>query len=180
VPLVVSVGRLVPVKRFDLLMRSLAEAKEARPDLRAVIIGEGFERPTLEALRAELGAEEWIDLPGRVDDEVLLEWYRRAWLVASSSQREGWGMTLTEAAACGTPAVATAIAGHTDAVLDGESGLLVEHPADLGRALVRVLTDDGLRNRLGKGALSRARSFTWDVTARRSLEVLAGEAARSR
>src|ERR1700689_4607854 len=45
VPLVVAVGRLVPVKRFDLLMRSLAEAKEARADLRAVIIGEGFERP---------------------------------------------------------------------------------------------------------------------------------------
>jgi len=74
-------------------------------------------------------------MPGRVDDEELLSWYRRAWVVASSSQREGWGMTLTEAAACGTPAVATAIAGHADAVLDGESGLLVEDPAELSVAL---------------------------------------------
>jgi glycosyltransferase involved in cell wall biosynthesis len=116
-------------------------------------------------------------MPGRVDDDELVSWYRRAWVVASSSQREGWGMTLTEAAACGTPAVATAIAGHADAVLDGESGLLVEDPAELSVALGRVLGDEVLRSRLSKGALARARWFTWDVTARRTLEALAGEAA---
>src|ERR1700733_11457038 len=120
-PLVVAVGRLVPVKRFDALLRALAKVKADQPELRAVIIGEGYERAALEALRDELGATEWISLPGRVDDAELVAWYRRAWVVASSSQREGWGMTLTEAAACGTPAVATAIAGHADAVLAGES-----------------------------------------------------------
>ncbi len=176
-PLVVAVGRLVPVKRFDALLRSLAEVKADQPELRAVLIGEGYERPALEALRDELGASEWVSMPGRVDDEELVSWYRRAWVVASSSQREGWGMTLTEAAACGTPAVATAIAGHADAVLDGESGLLVEDPARLSVALGRVLGDDVLRSRLSKGALTRARWFTWDVTARRALEALAGEAA---
>jgi glycosyltransferase involved in cell wall biosynthesis len=175
-PLVVAVGRLVPVKRFDLLVRALAEAKANRPDLRAVIIGEGYERPALESLRAELGAEEWIELPGRVSDDDLIDWYRRAWVVASSSQREGWGMTLTEASACGTPAVATAIAGHLDAVVQGQSGLLVDRPEDLGQALARVLSDDVLRNRLSKGALSRARWFTWPATARRALEALAEEA----
>ena len=129
----------------------------------------------LEALREELGATEWISLPGRVDDADLVSWYRRAWVVASSSQREGWGMTLTEAAACGTPAVATAIAGHADAVLDGESGLLVESLDDLSGALGRVLGDEVLRSRLSKGALARARWFTWDATARRALEALAEE-----
>ena len=101
-----------------------------------------------------------------MDDAELVAWYRRAWVVASSSQREGWGMTLTEAAACGTPAVATAIAGHADAVLDGESGLLVENLDDLAGALGRVLGDQVLRSRLSKGALARARWFTWDATAR--------------
>jgi glycosyltransferase involved in cell wall biosynthesis len=179
-PLVVAVGRLVPVKRFDLLIRSLVSAKVDCPDLRAVIIGEGYERSALEDLRSELGAEEWLDLPGRVEDDDLVSWYRKAWLVASSSQREGWGMTLTEAAACGTPAVATAIAGHTDAVLHGESGLLVEKVGELSGALVRVLSDDVLRGRLARGALARARWFTWAATARRSLEALADEAARGR
>jgi glycosyltransferase involved in cell wall biosynthesis len=174
-PLVVAVGRLVPVKRFDLLLRALAKVKVDHPTLEAVIVGEGYERPALEALRDELGATEWVRLPGHVSDDELLEWYRRAWLVASSSQREGWGMTLTEAAACGTPAVATNIAGHADAVVDGESGLLVDDVQQLPDALGRVLGDEVLRSRLSKGALSRSRWFTWDATARRALEALAGE-----
>lgn len=180
VPLVVAVGRLVPVKRFDVLLRALAALKADHPALRAVVIGEGYERAALEALRDELGATEWIDLPGRVSDAELVDWYRKAWVVASSSQREGWGMTLTEAAACGTPAVATAIAGHTDAVLDGQSGLLVGQDGDLTAALHRVLGDEVLRSRLSKGALARARWFTWDATARRALEALAEEATDSR
>jgi glycosyltransferase involved in cell wall biosynthesis len=175
-PLVVAVGRLVPVKRFDALLRSLVPLKADHPDLEAVIIGEGYERAALEALRAELGATDWIHLPGRVGDEELVDCYRRAWVVASSSQREGWGMTLTEAAACGTPAVATNIAGHADAVVDGDSGLLVDRVEDLSAALGRVLGDEVLRTRLSKGALERARWFTWDATARRALEALAGEA----
>jgi glycosyltransferase involved in cell wall biosynthesis len=179
-PLVVAVGRLVPVKRFDLLVRALADLRQRVPALRAVIIGEGYARPELEALRAELGAESWLELPGRVEDDDLVDWYRRAWVVASSSLREGWGMTLTEAAACGTPAVATAIAGHTDAVLHGESGLLVEDVDELAGALHRVVTDEVLRNRLSRGALDRARWFTWEATARRSLEALAEETATRR
>jgi glycosyltransferase involved in cell wall biosynthesis len=176
-PLVVSVGRLVPVKRFDVLMRSLAAVKQHHPRLEAVICGEGYERPALESLRAELGATEWLHLPGHVEDDELVDWYRRAWVVASSSQREGWGMTLTEAGACGAPAVATAIAGHSDAVVDGESGLLVDDVDDLTGALDRVLGDDVLRSRLSRGALARSRWFTWGATARRALEALAAEVA---
>jgi glycosyltransferase involved in cell wall biosynthesis len=172
-PLVVAVGRLVPVKRFDELLRALAKVKTDQPDLEAVLIGEGYERPVLEALRAELGAEDWVHLPGRVPDEELVSWYRKAWVVASTSQREGWGMTLTEAAACGTPVVATDIAGHRDAVVDGESGLLVDDLGQLPVALGRVLGDDVLRNRLTKGALAQSRWFTWDVTARLALGALA-------
>jgi glycosyltransferase involved in cell wall biosynthesis len=179
-PLVVAVGRLVPVKRFDALLRSLVPLKADHPGLEAVIIGEGNERAALEALRAELGATDWVHLPGRVGDEELVDCYRRAWVVASSSQREGWGMTLTEAAACGTPAVATNIAGHADAVVDGDSGLLVDSVGDLSAALGRVLSDEVLRSRLSKGALERARWFTWDATARRALEALAGEATHKK
>ena len=176
-PLVVAVGRLVPVKRFDVLLRTLAKVKVDHPDLEAVIIGEGYERPQLESLREELGAADWVRMPGRVSDDDLVSWYRRAWVVASSSQREGWGMTLTEAAACGTPSVATAIAGHADAIVDGESGILVDDADDLPLALSRVLGDDVLRGRLSKGALARSRWFTWEATARRAMEVLAAQAA---
>ncbi len=180
-PLVVAVGRLVPVKRFDLLVEALAQARVARPDLRAVIIGEGYERPALEALRRRLGAEEWLSLPGRLSDDEVVSWYRQAWVVASTSLREGWGMTLTEAGACGTPSVATDIAGHRDAVLDGRTGLLVgDRVSSIAGALGEVLDDETLRARLGRGALERARWFTWDAAARSTLEALATEADRRR
>ena len=182
-PLVVAVGRLVPNKRFDVLLRALAQAKASVPELQAVIIGEGYERAALEALRAQLGVADWVHLPGRVSDGELVSWYRQAWVVASASQREGWGMTLTEAAACGTPAVATTIAGHADAVLHGESGILVDCNTpvwvnDFAETLTQVLNDDVLRGRLSKGALAHASRFTWDFTARRALEALAAETTR--
>ncbi len=179
-PLVVAVGRLVPVKRFDLLIEALVRVRDRCPGLRAAVVGEGYERSALEALRARHGAEGWIDLPGRVDDDELTAWYRRAWVVAATSQREGWGMTLTEAAACGTPAVASDIAGHRDAVLDGRSGILADGVEGMAAALATVLTDAALRARLGQGALERSRWFTWQATARATLEALASECARRR
>jgi glycosyltransferase involved in cell wall biosynthesis len=177
-PLVLGVGRLVPVKRFQLLIDALAELRLRVPGLEAVIVGEGYEREALEALVRERGAEEWISLPGRVSDDELIDLYRRSWVVASTSAREGWGMTLTEAAACGTPAVATDIAGHRDAIFDGESGLLVDRITDFPNALERVLTDSALRDRLGAGAISRAAQCTWDATALGTLEALAADARR--
>ncbi len=176
VPLVVAVGRLVPVKRFHLLVEALVRLKPQHPDLRAVLAGEGYERPALEALIRSHGAEGWIELPGFVDDDALLDLYRSAWVVASSSLREGWGMTVTEAGACGTPSVATRIGGHEDAVVDGTSGLLVDTTDDMVAALDAVLRDEVLRRRLGVGALEHAGRLTWDATARGTLAALGTEA----
>jgi glycosyltransferase involved in cell wall biosynthesis len=175
VPLVVAVGRLVPVKRFDVLIEVLAQVRRSHPGLQAVIVGEGYERPALEARVRQLGAEEWLKLPGRLGDQELVDLYRRAWLLASASAREGWGMTVTEAAACGTPAVVTRIAGHLDAVEDEMSGLLCTTPRQMVSQIDAVLRDDALRARLAKGALERAQELTWEATARGTLVALARE-----
>ena len=175
-PLVVAVGRLVPVKRFHLLIEALVAMKDDHPRLEAVIAGEGYERPSLEALIRRSGAESWISLPGFVSEEELIDLYRRAWLVASTSLREGWGMTVTEAGACGTPSVASKISGHEDAVIDGRTGILVSSADDLVRGLDAVLRDEVLRKRLGLAALEHASQFTWDTTARGALAALGDEA----
>jgi glycosyltransferase involved in cell wall biosynthesis len=176
VPLVVATGRLVPVKRFELLIDALVVARRSIPQLHAVIMGEGVDRPRLEARIAEAGAEGWIELPGHVPDEVLVDTYRRAWVLASTSQREGWNMTITEAGGCGTPAVVTDIVGHRDSVANGQSGLLVEPGDAFAAALVRVLTDPGLRQNLGEGALARSQALTWEATAAGTLGALVEEA----
>lgn len=171
-PLVVAVGRLAPVKRFPMLIRAAARARERIGDLQLVIVGEGYTRPDVVATIDEVGGHDWVRLAGHVSDDELIGLYRSAWCVASASEREGWGMTLTEAAACGTPAVVTNIAGHSDATRDELSGLLCDGEKGLTDGLVRLLGDATLRARLQAGALARAAELTWEHTAIANLEVL--------
>lgn len=91
---------------------------------------------------------------------------------------EGWGMTITEAGACGTPAVARRVGGHVDAIEDGVSGLLADDPADLGNKLASVLTDPALQSRLAEGASKRAGKLTWSATATAVAQALAEDARR--
>jgi glycosyltransferase involved in cell wall biosynthesis len=179
-PFVLAVGRLVPVKRFHLLIDALTEAKERSPALEAVIVGDGYLRDELERQVREADAQDWLRLPGRVSDAELVALYRRAWALCSTSAHEGWGMTITEAAACGTPAIATRIAGHADAIVEGRSGLLVDDPREFAKALERLVADDALRAQLREGALAQAAKFTWGATAYGTLEVLADDAVRRR
>jgi glycosyltransferase involved in cell wall biosynthesis len=179
-PLLVAVGRLVPYKRFDLLIEILVRVKESHPDLQAVIAGEGSERTALEHLIATHHAQDWLRLPGRVDDEALLDLYRRAWALLSTSAYEGWGLTISEAAACGTPAVVSPIAGHIDAIQEGVSGFLAEPGPAIEDALHTILSNQIVRRRLERGALQHSRQLTWDLTALQTLQVLAGDAVRSR
>jgi glycosyltransferase involved in cell wall biosynthesis len=179
-PLVLGVGRLMAPKRFDELIRIMAEVRERVPNVQLVIVGDGYERLPLEQQISDLDAGDWIRMAGHVSDEELLALYRQAWLVSSASIAEGWGMTLTEAAACGTPSVASRINGHTDSVRDGVSGLLADSSRELAAQIAQVLTDHELRLRLSEGARKWAATLTWDATAAGVLAPLAREARRRR
>jgi glycosyltransferase involved in cell wall biosynthesis len=170
-PSIVAVARLAPVKRFGLLLDSVAAARERVPELTLTIVGDGPERDALVERAGRLGGRDWVRFAGRLDHDDLVDVYRRSWIVASASLAEGWGLSLTEAARCGTPAVATDIRGHRSSVVDGETGLLAA-PDDLADAIARVLDDHALRARLGAAAEARARAMTWDETAAGVLSVL--------
>jgi len=170
-PSIVAVARLAPVKRFGLLLDSVATARERVPTLTLTIVGDGPERDALEAQVDALGARRWVEFAGWVAHPDLVEIYRRSWIVASASLAEGWGLSLTEAAGCATPSVATDIRGHRSSVVDGETGILASE-SELGEAIVRVLTDHDLRHRLGVAAEARVRTMTWDATAAGVLGVL--------
>jgi glycosyltransferase involved in cell wall biosynthesis len=180
-PLVAAVGRLAPVKRYDALIRAADIARRVARPLRLEIVGEGFERPLIESVIDELDAGGWVTLRGSISEADKIDLYRRAWIIASASAREGWGLSLTEAAACGTPAVASRIGGHEDAVIDGVSGVLAPGDPDaLGAAMARVLGDDGLRARLSRGALARAAQLSWTAAATALMRVVADEVTTRR
>jgi len=100
------------------------------------------------------------------------------------SVKEGWGITVVEANALGTPAVVTKAPGLVDAVRDGETGLLVpdvapdEFVRGIANAVARLLEDDALADRLSQGARSWARRFTWDEAAERMAEAVDARLAR--
>lgn len=176
-PLVVAAGRLAPVKRFDALLGAIESARAVVPDLEVEIVGDGQLRDDLDAWIRGHGASHWARLTGRVSDDELVAAYRRAWIVASASLAEGWGMTITEAGACGTPAVATDVVGHRDAVIDGVTGDLVPD-AGLGTAIASLVRDSDRLTSYGRAAEARRAELTWDMTAARLAEVLLDDVRR--
>ncbi len=174
-PRVLVVGRLVPHKRLEWIIAAVAAIRPRLPEVQLIIVGEGYERSALDRLVHDQQADTFVHFEGRISPEALVDHYRSAWLVASASSHEGWGMTLTEGAACGTPAVATRIDGHVDVVQDQRTGLLVDNQHELTAAIEQVLTDGDLRTALGAAAQTRADGLTWDRTALEVLESVADQ-----
>jgi glycosyltransferase involved in cell wall biosynthesis len=164
VPTLVAAARLAPVKRFRALLDAAEVARRRVPDLQVRIVGDGPDRADLDRWVVDHDATGWVTLVGYVTREALRDEYSRAWVVASASLAEGWGLALTEAARCGAPAVATDIPGHRSSVVDGVTGVLAPLPR-LGEALADVLVDHDRREALAVAAEARARSLTWDASA---------------
>ena len=104
------------------------------------------------------------------DEKAAL--YARAWVNLTASSAEGWCLTVMEAATCGTPSAALRIGGLPESIVDGETGLLADDGPGLTDAVRRLVDDAELRERLGEAARERASRFTWERTARESLELL--------
>lgn len=179
-PHIVAVGRLMPSKKFDDIIRYAVSLKDKHPQLQVSIVGEGYEHTVLQEQIHAANAETWIHLCGRISDAELVALYQQAWVVASASIAEGWGMTLTEAAACGTPSVATNIVGHKDAVKHKVSGLLANSSEEFCMYLDQLLSDASFRHNLELSAQKFAATFQWETTAYNVFRPLAVQAMRRR
>src|SRR5262249_28984955 len=141
----VAVGRLTPSKRYDDAIRALAILRRSVPSATLTIAGEGRDRTRLEQLAAELGLEPAVAFPGRSSEVEKNALLTAADVLVGCSVREGWGLTVTEAARRGTPSVAYDIPGFRDSIADGATGLLTAaHPAALAASVARMLGDAGL------------------------------------
>lgn len=157
-PLVVCVAPLRESKRLDVLFRACALLRDSRTRFRCVIVGDGPERDALERLRRQLRLETLVELSGLADPDAVRLWWQRASIAALSSQSEDMPVSLMEAAACGVPAVAPAVGGIPELIVDGVTGF-VTPPLDsaaLADALRRLITDVPLRLRMRAAARERA------------------------
>ncbi|MCX7819164.1 MAG: glycosyltransferase family 4 protein [Kiritimatiellae bacterium] len=167
VPTLLYVGRLKRYKSIETALAALAQLRRDMPEARLEIVGAGDHEPALRRTAAELGLGDAVDFAGRVSEEEKIRRMRRACALVYPSPKEGWGLSVIEANACGTPAIASDSPGLRDAVLDGVSGMLVRHgdPRALATAARRLLTDPALAARLREGALRWAARFSWERAA---------------
>ena len=174
-PTLVFVGRLRRYKGLDWVMRALPAVLARVPDLRLEVIGDGPYAETLKALAARRGLARAVEFRGFLPASEKVKLLQSAWVLLQPSPKEGWGLTVVEAAACGTAVVASDAPGLRDSVKRDATGLLVpfDDTTALSDAILRVLTDRALRERLGAAGVHWAAQYQWDECGRRSLEALA-------
>jgi glycosyltransferase involved in cell wall biosynthesis len=174
-PHVIYFGRLKKYKRLDLLIRAMKLVIKEVPDAKLTIAGSGDAEKELMALVNELDLEDSVTFRGHVDEEEKAELLGNAWVFVSPSLKEGWGITVIEANACGTPAIAYDAPGLRDSIRNEETGLLVKENRDvraLAEAIVKVLSNNSLKNDLSEKASKWAKNFDWDRSAEEFLKVM--------
>ena len=174
---VLAVGTLEPRKNLTTLLEAFARLRrdgEVDADLRLVLAGARgwLDEPIFATVRS-LGLEDAVRFTGFVDDADLPAVYSGAALFVFPSLHEGFGLPLLEAMACGVPVVTSNISSMPEVA--GDAAVLVD-PRDadgLAAAIARLLRDEALRDRLREAGIARARQFSWETTARRTLDAYA-------
>jgi glycosyltransferase involved in cell wall biosynthesis len=181
-PTALYLGRVKKYKRVDLPLRALALLRDRGVAGRLLVAGRGDHLDALRSLARQLGlGEDRVVFLGFVDDARKLDLFRRSWVHVLTSPKEGWGIANLEAAACGTPTVASDSPGLRDSVEHDRTGYLVPHGdvAALADRLGALFGDASLRDELGRRARSFAAGFSWEASARGVLEVLRGQVVES-
>ncbi|MBI5709571.1 MAG: glycosyltransferase family 4 protein [Candidatus Eisenbacteria bacterium] len=179
-PTIVFIGRLRRYKGVDWVMRAMPRVRARVPRARLEVIGDGPFAPGLRRAARALGVEHAVTFRGFLPGAGKVRALQSAWVLVQPSPKEGWGLTVVEAGACGTAVVAADSPGLRDSVRRDETGLLVPFGDDaaLADALARVLEDGALRGRLERAGREWAARFSWPECARRSLDALLQGAGR--
>ena len=166
-PTLLYVGRLKQYKRIDLILRALAVLSHRGIKCKLVITGRGSHGLRLKKLSVSLGIGDRVEFLGYVSETDKIELLQKSWIHLLTSPKEGWGIANIEAAACGTPTIASDSPGLRDSVLDGKSGVLVPHGdvEVLAQRIEDLLADEKLRGQMALEARRFAEGFSWDASA---------------
>lgn len=171
--IVVSVGRLVPWKGFNVLIAAVAQLNRTVPDVRLVIIGDGSDQARLERLAQEHSVADRVTLTGRINRDQVFAYVAAADVFALLSRYEGLPHTVLEAMAARTPAVVSAAGGNREVVEDGVNGLVVDAtPEAAADAIQKLMADPALRERLAANAFMGLKQFSFERMVEETISVL--------
>lgn len=176
VPQIAYVGRLKEYKSVDVLIKAFSKVLSEVPTAELVIAGDGDDMERLKKVVAKLKLKERVAFLGKVSEEKKLQILRESWVCVNPSMMEGWGITVIEANACGTPVVASNVPGLRDSVRDGETGLLIPHgniTALAGRVSL-ILTDETMRRSFSQRAIIWAQNFEWEKSSEKFINIVSG------
>ncbi len=159
----VTVARLAPIKRLDLLIRAVAELRDQGDVLKAVIVGDGSDRSRLEALLEETRLADSVELAGFQSD--VEAWLKRSRLFVMTSASEGLPLAIIEAMLCGLPVVAPAVGDIPDLVVDGRNGFLFE-PGNLGSCVAALRRAQSLGDTQTMGRVAREHALAYTIEGR--------------
>jgi len=175
-PTVLYVGRVVPSKRVNEIIKAISLVRERVPEVQLQVAG-SISQSYLSKLEREVknyNLEKNVTFLGKISFHERQTLMKQAHLLALASVREGWGLVVIEANALGTPAVVYKVPGLVDSVQDGKTGLVTPHndPQSLADKISSGLLDDSFREELSRGALEWSRQFTWQRNAEGFLKFL--------
>ena len=175
-PLFIFVARLVKMKRGDLCVRSMKKVVRKYPKARLYILGNGPDEKRLQKLVIGKNLGETVKFVNKnnffIDKNIKdlkVSLMQKAWALLLPSIKEGWGLVVTEAAACGTPAIVSNVTGLRDSVANGKTGIVLsKNPSEneLSQAMIKLIEDDSLRKKISEGAYEYSQNFNWDKSYR--------------
>lgn len=180
IPKILTLTRLIKWKGTRYLIEAMAIVLKQLPEARLIVCGDGVERNNLEELAQRLGLSKNIKFMGRVPNDQLPDYYRKASvfvlpsIVNDTGETEAFGVVLLEAMACGTPVVGSNVGGIPDIITDGWNGYLTKekNPQDIADKIIKILSDREMGKRFSENGLQKINErFSWEVVVKQISDV---------
>ncbi len=172
-PSMVYVGRHKPYKNIDIAIKTFSKILPTFPEARFFIAGEGENTDSLKDLVKKLSLHNKVIFYGKVSEKEKIKLLSQSWVAIQPSQIEGWGITVIEANACGTPVVASNVSGLRDSIQNEVTGYLIPYKNldQFTEKVKKIIRNTQLRKTLSKNAIDWSRNFDWDTSANKTLHL---------